>query len=528
MKRNLICRTCQRVMRWLLRFAPARFQEWGDAMMAETEVMKGPLQSLRWSVGCIGIILRQAIWNVCLGAGCGVWFWITAKEEDIGMRKARMIAVAALLVALVFFFAPSFRQAMSIAFDTLDDAPWANEGSGESALAQARITAERQHDARMLAYVAVHEGQLKLAQEAADQAVAIDPQWTWVYYVLTCRDLRWDHQPSPQSAVWIEKLRQWDPQNAETYFLESERLAHTERLGPRQLAENPQWVQIMARGFDSPRYDAYFQQGFDLDRDIAGIRGSANPLRFAVSVIAHPIPNLIGIREYEKSILRRAQDPSDLAQQAKRAAAFGERMMAADTIIEEVVGEEIALDGYQKLQPLVPQQDQALIAARIAQLPRSHANPRSHHPYLSEGNLEALIANAVVVQVCFVVIVAAAITMTVSAVVLIFRIQGSHKINLVFYGAARAMLLACVAAFIAYLPYSHMAAQVMNPRTSFKEGLPLLYSFFSFAIAPRQVLYGLPARVLAWQVVLIALSLLALWLTVRQFRKINSLSPEAK
>ncbi len=517
MKRNLICRTCQRVMRWLLRFAPARFQEWGDAMMAETEQIERPVESLSWSLGCVGIILQQAIWNVCHGACCGAWFWITAKEEGIGVRNARMIAVSALFVALGFFLAPSFRQAMSIAFDTVDGAPWANEGSGESALAQARITAERQRDARMLAYVAVHEERIEMAQEAADQAVTIDPQWTWVYYVLACRDMAGypRRTPAPQSALWIEKLRQWDPQNAVTYMLEAERLVHAVRLdrNGEQILGNKAWVEIMARSFDAPKYDSYFQQGFDLDRDIATQAGSGNPLRFTVGLISHPMPNLGGVFKYEKLVLSGAKDPSDLAQQAKRVIAFGERMMAADTEIEQIFGQKIALDGYQKLQPVAAPANQALIAARVTQLKGMALEKVRSYFLLRLG----LVVNARIVEVCFLLIVIAAMAMISFVGISIFRrARGSRKFNLVFYGAAGIMLLACIAAFVAYLPYAHLVAQAMDPQTPVKVSLPLLLNFLSFATAVMQLL---PVWPYVWSVVLAVLSLLALWLVLRQFRR---------
>jgi len=529
MSSHIICRASRRVLSWVLHFAPARSRDWGVAMLAELDVIDHPVESLNWSLGCLAIILREAVVNACLGVCRDAGFWIMAKEEGSGIRSLRIAAVVMLLATLGFFIAPSFRQAMSIAADTLDGAPWARSGSGEKSLDQARINAERQRDAKMLAYVAVHEERIELAQESADHAVAIDPQWTWIYYVLAYRDMAGDPRraPAPQFARWIENLHRWDPQNAVTYFLEAERLVHAmhlDRNAKQKVLENKAWMEIMARGFDAPKYNSYFQQGFNLDRDIARQRGSTNPLRFTVGVVAHPLPpNLIWAVQYERFVLSSTKNPSDLMQQAQLVAAFGERMMAADTDFEQIIGHKIALDGYKKLQQVAAPADQALITARVTQLESMRVEQMQAYR-IATGITNAFITNAVIVQVCFILIVIAAVTVAVSAGFSVFRnAKGSRKINLIFYGAVGIMLVACIVAFVAYLPYSDLVTQAMDPQTPVKVGGPLLLNFLSFTVAPRLLLFGAPARVYVWPylwiVVLTALSLLALWLVLRQFRR---------
>src|SRR5260370_30338898 len=193
--------------------------------------------------------------------------------------------------------------------------------------------------------------------------------------------------------------------------------------------------------------------------------------------------------------------------------ALGERRMTADTETEQIVGQKIALDGYQKLQPVAAPANQALIAARVTQLKCMALEKVRSYFLLRLG----LVVNARIVEVCFLLIVIAAMAMISFVGISIFRrARGSRKFNLVFYGAAGIMLLACIAAFVAYLPYAHLVAQAMDPQTPVKVSLPLLLNFLSFATAVMQLL---PVWPYVWSVVLAVLSLLALWLVLRQFRR---------
>ena len=529
MNQKVICCASQKMLHGLLCWTPARFREWGTAMAAELEAIDHPVELLHWSLGCVGIILRQAIWNICLGACCGAWFWITAKEEGISVRNARMIAVSALLIALGFFLAPSFRQGMSVAADTLDYASWSHRdnSTGEREPERLRINAERERDARMLAYLAIHEDRLDLAAQDADHAVAIDPRWTWVYYVLIYRGTKnWSSRPNLQTAVWAKKLREWDPQNAVNYLVDAEtnyriternQVLDEKRSRGRyvryvdQRTGNRPWMEMMARAFDAPKYNSYFQERFDLERDVARQLGSDRPLRLTISMMSHPLPSVIGCSRYERFILSNATNPPDLVQQTRRVIAFGERMMAADTEFEQFIGRSVALDGYKKLQPMAAPADQAFLGARIVQL------EIMQHARIGSGITLALAMNARIVETCFVLILLAAMTMAASAAVFIFRrMRKSRAIGIVSYAAVGIMLLASIVAFVAYLPYSQLVAQAMDSRTPVKVGLPLLGTLGSFGMT---FLYSVKAHVYGWSILLALLSLAGLWLVVRQFRK---------
>lgn len=450
------------------------------------------------------------------------------------MRTLRIAVLLGALGIAGFFMAPSFRQAISVAADTLNGAPWARRGNraGHEERSRLRAIAERDRDAKMLAYLAVHEDDLQIAGQDADHAVAIDPQWTWVYYVLLSHH-PWPYRPIPQAGAWAEKLRQWNPQNAVTYIVEAERryfdAQATQASAEKRLdrhrtdwrTENRLWLEMMARAFDAPKYDSYFQNRFNLERDIAIRGGNISPLRFTVSMVSHPLPSIMGPFDYERFILGSAKAPSDLAQAARRVIAFGDRMMAGDTEIEQIVGQRIALDGYHKLQSAAAPDEEAFLAAQVTQLEKSQRTSIQIAGGPERlGILSALAVNAMIVEVCFVLILIAAAVIASAAAIFVFRrLKKSRAISIASSAAVGTMLVACIVAFVAYLPYAQVVAQAMDPRVPVKVSLPLLQTMLFFSLPPSEFLYGYQGRIYGWSILLTALVLAGLWLVVRQFRK---------
>jgi hypothetical protein len=533
----MACRASRALLRALLPLTTTRFRDWGAAMFAELESINDPIESIRWTMGCLAITLREVVVSCCLGACRGAGVWITAKGEGSYMRTLRIASVLGALAVLSFFMAPSFRQAMSVAADSFHGPAWSyhRDSFGEQERNRLRAIAERDRDAKTLAYVALYDDDLVIAGQDADHAVALDPRWTWLYYVLLNRDMGWPYQPHPQGALWEAKLRQWDPQNAVIYLLDAQRaLLEAQRNQPSapgrpssRLADwstkNPLWLEKMARAFASPKYDTYFENRFNLERDIARQHGSNNPLRLAMSIVSHPMPNIIRSIQYEKFILNRADDSSDLAREAGRVTAFGERMTTADTEIEQIVGQTIALDGYRKLQSMAAPGDREVISAQIAAL---EAKQRANVQSFQFGIVYAFAYNALIVQSCFVLVSFAAVVMVIAAMLFVFRrLRGSRAITVVSCAAVGLMLFACVAGFVGYLPYSRLVAQAMDPRISVKASLPLLESLFSFGVSYPQFLLRPETRVYGWIILLILLSLTGLWLVIRQLRKPPSRPP---
>jgi hypothetical protein len=140
----------------------------------------------------------------------------------------------------------------------------------------------------------------------------------------------------------------------------------------------------------------------------------------------------------------------------------------------------------------------------------------------SIGIGRAMLINAGIVETCFVLILGAVLALAASAALAVFRRQKwSRTISATCYTAVGVILVACIVAFVAYLPYSQLVAQAMAPHASVRSSLPLLQNFFSFATW-GEILYSRPDGVYRWAGLIIVLSLAGLWLVVRQFRRPGS------
>src|SRR5260370_6797375 len=145
--------------------------------------------------------------------------------------------------------------------------------------------------------------------------------------------------------------------------------------------------------------------------------------------------------------------------------------------------------------------DQAFLDARIAQL------ETMQHARMGSGIMLELGMKARIVKICFVLILLAAMTMAASAAVFVFRrMRKSRAIGIVSYAAVGIMLVACIVAFVAYLPYSQLVAQAMDSRTV-KVSLPLLVTLGSFGIPPMTFQYSDQAHVYCWSILPPLLSL---------------------
>jgi len=413
------------------------------------------------------------------------------------MRNAKIAAAGAVVAALLFFMATSFRQAMSTSANTLFQR--------EQSFDQLRANAEEHGDAKLLAYVALHERRPEIAQAAAEHAVALDPQLTWTYYVLAGR---WN---VPNRAEMIAKLQRWDPQNAAVYMVEASHMSGNIFLPAS--GEEP-WIKPMARAFDAPKYDSYMQQHLDLEREIVLRRGIGNPQNLWRGLTSHPIGNMGFAHQYANLALNTSQQPREIGLQARRVATFGERLLAAETTSERLMGSAIALDAYKKLQPVAPAEEVGLIAVRIAYL--ESIRPASYWRSVSWWMLErAMESNAMTVEVCFLLILAAAATLAGCGIALIFH--HGRGLQAVLWSASVTMLIACVVGYAAYSPFVGLSEQLANPNVSIESGIYLSYAFASFHFTPLVDILQQPAfqHIYEWTGSIVLLVLVLAWIAAR-------------
>jgi hypothetical protein len=175
-----------------LKIAPPYAAEWGRAMLGELHHVEGDWAALAWALGGAGVLAKHAFLSLIIPshanqiATSGGKFF--AREKP--MRKSTLIGAAACVAAsLLFFAAPTFRQAFRLSltqWHSLVGSLYGGALYGNPPPDFARLAdrARKNHDAEGLAFVASHGWGSPSAASLAEEAVRMDPKLTWLYAVV--------------------------------------------------------------------------------------------------------------------------------------------------------------------------------------------------------------------------------------------------------------------------------------------------------------------------------------------------------
>ncbi|HUJ40475.1 MAG TPA: hypothetical protein VLW54_08010 [Candidatus Acidoferrales bacterium] len=238
----------------------------------------------------------------------------------------RRVSWCALALVAALCLIPGFRQAMRVAPEV-----WSLSGPhfSESALRDLASRGLEEHDARMVAFAALHLEDRAEASRLAEQAVKMDPSLTWIgsSFVLPrhMADARVD------SATWTARLEAWDPDNAVPHLLAAE-LDLRERVPVEaegslydeaflKVAATTPWGKEMAAAVAAPRYDDYVGRAFELNRSVLARvdGGQAGSLTWYTTRLVGT-PNPIGMLEYASLITRQLGPEAEAAKRYDEAA----------------------------------------------------------------------------------------------------------------------------------------------------------------------------------------------------------------
>jgi hypothetical protein len=248
--------------------APRDTLDWGHAMLAELQHVQGNWAALFWSLGSAGVLAKHALLSLIFPSrnrptipSGGDLF---SKEGP--MRKpALAITVACVIVSLLFFVAPVFRQAFGVSLLQWQTIFKTDYRRLSPELQSILKKAEQDHDAEALAFVAFRHPQSSEAARLADEAVRLDPKLIWVYAIVA---VRWSSLPEIDR--WVTALERFDPQNALPRLITAEKIdidqVLRENVPHRAEDEPPAWQRAMASAFESARLDTYSSQRKELDR----------------------------------------------------------------------------------------------------------------------------------------------------------------------------------------------------------------------------------------------------------------------
>ena len=326
------------------------------------------------------------------------------------MPRMRVMSWVLFTLALAFFFVQDFRWALQMPYlEAKSD--WESEGIPQDQLRALAERAKQDRDAQSLAFVALH---VAGDQDAAlaDQAVAMDPSLTWIYYGMAHRHLAANRkQPAfaPTLKEWTAKLQAFDPQNAVPYLLEAEILRAETKGFPdlyppftpekgAAVGQQTAWLAAMEKAYSAPRYDSYVVRRFDLERKVLLANGWARPERLLVYISAYPIPHLLNIRIYANYKVHYLAPQAEAAKHHDQAlrhyysvAFFGQRMQVeGGTLIEQLIGgavDHIASEPLETELRKAGQNDQAeLVAFSYRRFRREHPESSRRDPLASSSN----------------------------------------------------------------------------------------------------------------------------------------------
>jgi len=391
-----------------IRIAPPDTRDWGQAMRGELDYVEGPWAVAMWALGGSSVLAKQALVSLIIpgryGQGMVPDGGLFAKSASL--RKAALaIGGACVLAALLFFAAPPFRQAFRVALMPYQIAA----GNIQPGLAALSKQAEVRHDPEALAFCAVRLQDPRESVRLAEGAVRLDPNLLWVYAVVGMR-----YPGLAETGPWVEKLEQWDPQNALFHLITAESIeqAHIRRgeWTPPTPDQERAWQSAMAAAFHSARFDDYLDRVAQLNRRVLPHYGFYDPYevvsRDQINLPVHAFQNS---ERYAKSLLHSGGDleargdRKDGRDKYWTVARFGQLIDSqGHTDVEHWMGTTLQAMAYSQLQASSEKEGNQGEAALFGYLASKFDPVKGQHagfPPQSAFGLKTSERNAAVVQI---------------------------------------------------------------------------------------------------------------------------------
>jgi hypothetical protein len=357
---SLPFRAADSALQFALRFWPEESQHWGQALAAELHEIEKPLEALSWALGGLVLFTRASAshflaWlKLPAGSRLGAASLPLGTKPAILPKRSRLFTAAVLVAAALLLFLPQSREAISTVRASWNG--YRGYSSDIGALRNLAARAEKERDARTLAFVALVAPEAGRAMSLADDAVAIDPSLTWIYASSTGHP-----EFTPQSKERLASLLAADPDNAFPDLLAARAISEplfrqlifrhspTEKEFEAALAANPEWLAHMDRAFRAPRYDSYFNRHWQLTREVWNRNPALSASVIFISLWSHGLPDMASIRSYGTLLVHNAQEAAAAGRLGEaesllmRVDEFGQRMLVqGEADIERMVGLSIS------------------------------------------------------------------------------------------------------------------------------------------------------------------------------------------
>ena len=369
-KHSLPLRLAHSLLRLALRLWPRESRQWGQALAGELDEIENPWEAFHWAIGGLVLFTRASFSHFFswlkrpAGARLSAASLPLGTDPPILPKHSRLLTATILLITAAILFLPPSREAISTV-----RASW-NGFQGYSsdirAVRNLAARAEKEKDARTLAFAALATPDRDRSIALADRAVAIDPSFAWIYAGYTTH-----RNYALASKDGLARLLSADPDNAfpelaaartisQPLFLNL--ISHhspTQNEIETSLASNPEWLAYMDRAFRASRYDSYLNRHWQLTREVWSQQQDLSASVIFNVLWARPFPDVQSIRTYSNHLVHSSQEASaagrlDEAEALlKRVDDFGRRMSdQGETDFERMVGMSVSHQALSEMRNL--------------------------------------------------------------------------------------------------------------------------------------------------------------------------------
>lgn len=539
-----------------LRLWPEESRHWGHALTAELDEIEQPFEALHWALGGLMLFARASAshfldWlKLPAGSGLSPASLPPGTTAPILPKRSRLFTAAVLAATALLLFLPQSREAIS----TLR-AGWRGYeiSSGDRrTLETLAARAEKEKDARTLAFVALTMPQSARGMLFADKAVSLDPSLTWIY---ASRFYRPDDAPQP--VEWLARLQASDPGNAFINLLVADAIAHPRftalvahgtpppQLIESALASDPRWVAQMDAAFRAPRYDGYLRQHWDLICYAWNREPSLSPSIIGYGLWSHPIPNLLNLKTFAKFEVRRARQaraedhPEQAGKILEAIDSFGTRMQEqSQTDLERLVGLDLSRQATQEWSTLFAatgrEAEAQKASARVQMLEERQRT--FHEPFVAEylARQKSFRGPALLFQVSAILLLLCGLAVAFSYLFLEFRPRSSFRwrggwqrilCRTADYAPASLLLISFVFT-VSFLPFARLFAQYRSASASSNTFRALSDTFGGLTPIPALLQSIFDASAFWWLITAVLL-LLAVFIIRRSFHRPGPAEPSA-
>jgi hypothetical protein len=476
-----------------IRFWPEESRHWGHALAAELHEIEKPFEALTWALGGLMLFTRASAshflaWlKLPAGSRMSTSSLLPGANPPILPKRSRLFTAAVLIATAAVLFLPQSRVAVSTVRATWQGFQlW---DSDRSTLENLAARAEKEKDARTLAFVALTFPDSDQGVRFAKRAVSLDPSLTWIY---ASRFYRPDDVPQP--VEWLSQLHASDPGNAFVSLATADAIAQPRMMALLQhhtpapeefesaLASDPQWVAQMETAFRAPHYDNYLRNHWELISYEWDRHPALSPTIIGYALWSHRTPSVQNLKIFANFQIHRAQralaegHPDQAASILQQIDGFANRMSEqAKTPFERMIGLELSREAAQEFKNLYSATDRLKEAAEAStrlQDIESRKQAFLSQPYLVRT--DSFHRDAMLFQTVAILLFVCGVILALSFLLLEIRPRSFPQRRAAWQRilcatadyAPASFLILSFAFFVTFLPIAHQFAQYRSASAS--------------------------------------------------------------